>query len=56
MLKYAPSKKETKWVNLFKYEEKTIKQYLVYIGKSKFNMKKGIKIENLDYRYERHCL
>jgi len=37
---------------LFKHEEQTIKQYLVYIGKSKFNMKKGIKIENLDYRYD----
>ncbi|MCH9741109.1 MAG: hypothetical protein K0U38_09795 [Epsilonproteobacteria bacterium] len=36
---------------LFEHETSTIKQYLLYIGKAKFNMKNGIKIENLDYKY-----
>lgn len=37
---------------LFKHETKTIKQYLLYIGKAKCNMKNVIKIENLDYKYD----
>jgi len=37
---------------LFLHENRTIKQYLVYIGKAKCNMKSGIKIENLDYKYD----
>ena len=37
---------------LFLHESKTIKQYLLYIGKVKCNMKNGIKIENLDYKYD----
>jgi len=37
---------------LFKHETKTIKQYLLYIGKAKCNMKNIINIENLDYKYD----
>lgn len=36
---------------LFEHETKTIKQYMLYIGKAKCNMKSSIKIENLDYKY-----
>jgi len=36
---------------LFEHETQTIKQYLLYIGKAKCNMKNGIKIKNLDYNY-----
>jgi len=34
---------------LFEHEDKTIKQYLLYIGKAKCSMKNSIKMENLDY-------
>ncbi len=37
---------------LFEHESKTIKQYLLYIGKAKCNMKNSINIENLDYKYD----
>ena len=37
---------------LFEHEDKTIKQYLLYIGKAKCNMKNSIKMENLDYSYD----
>ena len=37
---------------LFEHESKTIKQYLLYIGKAKCKMKNSIKIENLDYKYD----
>jgi len=36
---------------LFVHESQAIKQYLLYIGKAKCNMKNVIKIKNLDYRY-----
>jgi len=37
---------------LFEHESKIIKQYLLYIGKAKCNMKNVIKIKNLDYKYD----
>ena len=36
---------------LFEHESKTIKQYMLYIGKKRCNMKNFIKIDNLDYKY-----
>jgi hypothetical protein len=36
---------------LFEHESKTIKQYMLYIGKKRCNMKNSIKIDNLDYKY-----
>jgi hypothetical protein len=36
---------------LFEHESKIVKQYLLYIGKAKCNMKNSIKIKNLDYNY-----
>ncbi len=37
---------------LFEYEDLKIKQYMLYIGKERCNMKNTIKIENLEYIYD----
>ncbi|MCH9739819.1 MAG: hypothetical protein K0U38_03120 [Epsilonproteobacteria bacterium] len=36
---------------LFQHEFRTIKQYMLYIGKAKCNMKSTIQMDNLDYKY-----
>lgn len=37
---------------LFEYEELEVKQYLLYIGKSRYSMKNYIKKQDLDYKYD----
>jgi len=37
---------------LFEHEGKSIRQYMLYIGKAKCNMKNSIKIKSLDYKYD----